>query len=37
MQDEEVILVSSTIDLQSMEVEESYKGPRMKGERNRRC
>lgn len=29
--DEEIILVSSTIDLQSMEVEDSYKGPRMKG------
>jgi hypothetical protein len=31
VQDEAVVLVSSTIDLKSMEVEESYKGPRMQG------
>jgi serine/threonine-protein phosphatase 5 len=31
MQDEEVVLVSSTIDLSNMDVEDSFKGPRMKG------
>eukprot|EP00955_Chlamydomonas_euryale_P054738 355924-Chlamydomonas_euryale.AAC.3 len=30
--DEEVIPVSSTIVLESMTVEDGYKGPRMKGE-----
>lgn len=29
--DEEIVLVSSTIDLSTMPVEDSYKGPRMKG------
>lgn len=31
LQDEEVVLVSSTIDLRDMPVEEAYKGPRMAG------